>query len=65
LATLTCTQCKGSSGLSSKVHACDLVRAKKDGTLRLFAALHGIWSLWGGGLNRSTQHFILEGKDGV
>jgi hypothetical protein len=20
---------------------------------------------WGGGLNRSTQHFVLEGKDGV
>src|SRR6266446_2367251 len=25
----------------------------------------GIWSLLEGGLNRSPQHFILEGKDGV
>ena len=27
--------------------------------------MKGAMSAFGGGLNRSTQHFIFEGKDGV
>src|SRR5664280_1529352 len=36
-----------------------------DSTLASFVALQHCGSLLEGGLNRSLQHFIFEGKDGV